>query len=97
LTTAYFARQVVMLCDCYVLAADRGHSHVIGIDERRRDLAYLNEANSDWPTRARLLRFYHIDIVVFERRWRHRYAWTYQHGQRLGGDAGLEVVRLNLD
>jgi hypothetical protein len=97
LATAYFARQVVMLCDCYVLAADRGHSHVLGIDERRRDLAFLNDANSDWPTRARLMRFYGIDIVVFERRWRQRYAWTYQHGERLGGDAGIEVVRVKLD
>jgi hypothetical protein len=97
LTTAYFARQVVMLCDCYVLAADRGHSHVLGIDQRRRDLAFLNEAGSDWPTRARLLRFYNIDLVVFERRWRQRYAWAYQHGERVGGDAGIEIVRVNTD
>jgi hypothetical protein len=96
LTTAYFARQVVMLCDCYVLAADRGHSYVLGIDQRRRDLAYLNEAGSEWAIRQRLLRFYNIDIVVFERRWRQRYAWAYQHGKRLGGDAGIEIVRLDL-
>ena len=97
LTTAYFARQVVMLCDCYVLAADRGHSHVVGIAQRRRDLSFLNEPNSEWPARAKLLRFYGIELVVFESRWRRRYAWAYQHGQRLGGAAGIEVVRLKLD
>jgi hypothetical protein len=96
LATAYFARQVVMLCDCYVLAADRGHTHVIGIQERRRDLEFLNAANTPWPARARLLRYYGVDIVTFERRWRQRYAWAYEHGELLGAAAGLEIVRLEL-
>jgi hypothetical protein len=96
LATAYFARQVVMLCDCYVLAADRGHTHVLGIQERRRDLEVLNAASTPWPARAQLLRFYGIDIVTFERRRRQRYAWAYEHGRLLGSAGGLDIVRVAL-
>jgi hypothetical protein len=97
LTSAYFARQVVMLCDCYVLAADRGHTtHLLGIEQRRRDLEYLNSPAAPWPSRAQLLRFYGLDIVVFDRRARQQYAWAYEHGRPLGRAAGLEIVRLEL-
>jgi hypothetical protein len=84
-----------MLRDCYVLAADRGHTHVQGIDERRRDLEFLNAPNTAWSERAALLRYYGLETVVFERRWRQRYAWAYEHGQRLDGAAGLEIVRVD--
>jgi hypothetical protein len=96
LATARFARQLVMLRDCYVLAADRGHTHVQGIEERRRDLEFLNAPHTHWSQRAALLRYYKLDMVVFERRWRQHYAWAYEHGRRLGGAGGLEIVRLEL-
>jgi len=96
LTTARFARQVVMLCDCYVLAADRGHTHVVGIDKRRRDLVFLNAADTPWEARAQLLRHYGVRLVTFENRWRKRYAWAYRHGRVLGSAAGQDVILLNL-
>jgi hypothetical protein len=95
LTTPRFARQVVMLRDCYVLAADRGHTHVVGIDKRRRDLVFLNAADTPWSARERLIRYYGLRIVTFERRWQQRYAWAYQHGTLLGSVAGEDVIELS--
>jgi hypothetical protein len=94
LTTARFARQVVMLCDCYVLAADRGHTHVAGIAERRRDLVYLNAPTTTWERRQALLAHYGLHIMVFERRWQRRFHFAYEHGELLGSAAGLDVVHL---
>ena len=94
IATARFARQVVMLRDCYVLAADRGHTAIVGIDKRRRDVVLLNAANTPWPQRAGLIAFYRLSYVVFEQRWQRRYRWAYEHGQLLGRAAGLDVVRL---
>ncbi|MEY4581687.1 MAG: hypothetical protein RL701_6390, partial [Pseudomonadota bacterium] len=84
LTTPRFGRQAVMLCDCYVLAADRGHTYVVGVDKRRRDLMYMNAADTPWPARERLIRHYGLRIVTFESRWSRRYAWAYEHGRLLG-------------
>jgi hypothetical protein len=94
LTTARFARQVVMLYDCYVLAADRGHTRVFGIDKRRKDLVLLNAADTSWPVRSRLLTSYSLRLVTFENRWRRRYQWAYDHGRLLGRAAGLDVIQL---
>ncbi|MET0387889.1 MAG: hypothetical protein ABW321_18095 [Polyangiales bacterium] len=96
LTTARFARQVVMLRDCYVLAADRGHTGIVGIDKRRRDLAFLNAAQVPWEERARLLAHYQLRYVTFESRWRRRYAWAREHGTLLGSAAGQDVIELRL-
>jgi hypothetical protein len=96
LSTAYFARQVVMLRDCYVVAADRGHTQIEGIEQRRRDLNLMNDAQTPWPVRERLLRFYELRYVVFESRWQQRYAWAYKRGRLLGRAAGLDVVQLDL-
>jgi hypothetical protein len=95
LTTPRFGRQAVMLCDCYVLAADRGHTYVVGVDKRRRDLMYMNAADTPWPARERLIRHYGLRIVTFESRWARRYAWAYQHGTLLGRAAGQDVIELN--
>jgi hypothetical protein len=94
LTTARFARQLVMLRDCYVLAADRGHTHVQGIDLRRRDLVFLNAADTSWAVRQKLIEHYDLTLVTFETRWQRRYRWVYERGRVLGSEAGLDVVEL---
>jgi len=96
LTTARFARQLVMLCDCYVLAADRGHTQLPGIDKRRRDLVFLNAVQSPWDQRARLIAHYGVKLVTFENRWRRRYQWAYDHGDVIGSAAGQDVIALRL-
>ena len=96
LTTARFARQLVMLTDCYVLAADRGHTQLAGVDKRRRDLVFLNAAPSPWEQRARLIQHYGVELVTFENRWHRRYQWAYDHGQVIGSAAGQDVVKLRL-
>lgn len=96
LTTPRFARYVVMLCDCYVLAADRGHTHVSGMDKRRRDVTFMNSWDAPWDERLALIQHYGVRLVTFERRWKRRYSWTYQHGKLLGHSAGQDVIELNL-
>jgi hypothetical protein len=97
LTTARFARFVVMLCDCYVIAADRGHTGVPFIRERREQLQRLNGRDTPWPERAALLQRYDLELVVFEsRHLRRLYGWTREHGRVIGEAAGLEVVRLDV-
>ena len=94
LTTPRQARYVVMLCDCYVLAADRGHTGIFGIDKRRRDLTFMNSSDAPWEQRARLIQYYGVKLVTFERRWQRRYRWAYQHGTVLGSEAGQDVIEL---
>jgi len=96
LTTARFARQLDMLCDCYVIAADRGHTQLSGIDKRRRDLVFLNAALTPWEPRARLIAHYGVRLVTFENRWRRRYQWAYEHGEVIGSAAGQDVIALRL-
>jgi hypothetical protein len=96
LTTGRFARQVVMLRDCYVVAADRGHTGILGIGKRRRDVTVLNAADTPWAVRAKLIDFYGLQLAVFEHRWQRRYRWAYEHGRVLGSAAGLDVVELRL-
>jgi hypothetical protein len=95
LTTARFARQVVMLRDCYVLAADRGHTGIAGIDHRRRDLVFMNAEQTPWNVRERLIQHYDLHWVTFERRWRRRYRWAYDHGQVRASGAGQELIELD--
>jgi hypothetical protein len=95
LTTARFARQLVMLCDCYVLAADRGHTGVQGIGKRRRDLVVLNAATTPWEVRAKLMASYGLKLVAFEQRWARRYRWTFEHGHVIGNAAGLDVMQID--
>jgi hypothetical protein len=95
LTTPRFARQLVMLRDCYVLAADRGHTGLRGISKRRRDLVVMNAANTAWPTRARLISGYDLHLVTFEHRWARRYRWAFEHGRLRGSAAGLDVIELD--
>ncbi|HEX4351279.1 MAG TPA: hypothetical protein VHZ95_00170, partial [Polyangiales bacterium] len=95
LTTARFARQLVMLRDCYVLAADRGHTGVPGIDRRRRDLFILNAADTSWSQRERLIARYDLHLVTFEQRWERRYRWAFEHGHLRDRAAGLDVVELD--
>jgi hypothetical protein len=95
LTTPRQARYVVMLCDCYVLAADRGHTGILGIDKRRRDLNFLNSTGAAWEQRAALIKYYGVRLVTFERRWQRRYSWAYQHGKLLGSAAGQDVIELS--
>ncbi len=94
LTTPRQARYVVMLCDCYVLAADRGHTGISGIDKRRRDLTFMNSTEAPWEQRAQLIEYYGVRLVTFERRWQRRYRWAYQHGTLLGSEAGQDVIEL---
>lgn len=94
LTTARFGRQVVMLRDCYLLAADRGHTYLSGIDKRRRDLVIMNAADTPWELRARLIRHYDLRWVTFERRWRRRYQWAYEHGTLRASAAGQDLIEL---
>lgn len=94
LTTPRQARYVVMLCDCYVLAADRGHTGIFGIDKRRRDLTFMNSTEAPWEQRAQLIEYYGVKLVTFERRWQRRYRWAYQHGTLLGSEAGQDVIEL---
>jgi len=94
LTTPRQARYVVMLCDCYVLAADRGHTGIFGIDKRRRDLTFLNSSDAPWDQRAQIIKYYGVSLVTFERRWQRRYRWAYQHGTVLGSEAGQDVIQL---
>lgn len=95
LTTARFARQVVMLRDCYVIAADRGHTAILGIDRRRRDLVFMNAELTPWDVRKRLIESYDLHWVTFERRWRRRYRWAYDHGHVRASGAGQEVIELD--
>jgi hypothetical protein len=95
LTTPRQARYVVMLCDCYVLVADRGHTGIMGIDKRRRDLTFLNATGPTWEQRAPLIKYYGVRLVTFERRWQRRYSWAYQHGKLLGSAAGQDVIELD--
>jgi hypothetical protein len=85
-----------MLCDCYVLAADRGHTHVSGIDKRRRDVTFMNSSDAPWDQRVRMIKHYGVTLVTFERRWQRRYQWAYQHGRLLGSGAGQDLVALEL-
>jgi hypothetical protein len=95
LTTARFARSVVMLCDCYVIIADRGHTFVAFARERREHLLSLNGPNTLWEERKVLLNRYGLKLVVFESRHLARlYRWSHQHGKVIGEAAGLEVVEL---
>lgn len=95
LTTARFARSVVMLCDCYVIIADRGHTYVSFARERREHLVRMNGPNTPWDERAALIKRYGLKLVVFESRHLARlYRWSHQHGQVIGAAAGLEVVEL---
>lgn len=95
LTTARFARSVVMMCDCYVIIADRGHTYVSFAKERREHLLLLNGPNTPWPERADLLRRYGLKLVIFEsRHLRRLYRWSHEHGTVIGEAAGLEVVAL---
>jgi hypothetical protein len=96
LTTARFARFVVMLCDCYVIIADRGHTYIPFARERREQLLLMNGANTPWRERAELLRRYRLKLVVFESRYLARlYRWSHEHGRVVGKAAGLEVVELS--
>lgn len=94
LTTPRQGRYVVMLCDCYVLAADRGHTGIAGIDKRRRDLTFMNSSDAPWERRAQLIKYYGVRLVTFERRWQRRYQWAYRHGKLLGSEAGQDVIEL---
>jgi hypothetical protein len=67
---------------------------VVGVDKRRRDLMYMNAADTPWPARERLIRHYGLRIVTFESRWSRRYAWAYEHGRLLGRAAGLDIIEL---
>jgi hypothetical protein len=97
LTTARFARSVVMLCDCYVIIADRGHTYVSFSQERRDQLVVMNGLNTPWDQRVALLKRYGLSLVVFESRHLRRiYRWTHEHGRVIGEAAGLEVVELQL-
>jgi hypothetical protein len=95
LTTARFARQVVMLRDCYVLAADRGHTGIDGIAQRRRDLVFMNAEKTPWAVRRRLIEDYDLHWVTFERRWMRRYRWAYDHGHVRASGAGQDVIELD--
>ncbi len=95
LTTARFARSVVMICDCYVIIADRGHTHVAFAKERREELLKLNRANTPWDERVSLLERYGLKLLVFEsRHFARLYRWTAKHGTVVGEAAGLRVVEL---
>jgi hypothetical protein len=95
LTTARFARFVVMLCDCYVIIADRGHTYIPFASERREQVLRMNRPNTPWEERAELLRRYRLRLVVFESRFLARlYRWSHEHGRVVGRAAGLEVVEL---
>ncbi|HKP63775.1 MAG TPA: hypothetical protein VJV78_43875 [Polyangiales bacterium] len=97
LTTARFARTVVMLCDCYVIIADRGHTYVSFSQERRDQLVLMNGLSTPWDQRVELLKRYGLSLVVFESRHLRRiYRWTHEHGKVIGEAAGLEVVQLQL-
>jgi len=96
LTTPRFARYLVMLCDCYVLAADRGHTHVAGMDKRRRDVSFMNSTAAPWEQRLQLMEHYGVRLVTFERRWQRRYRWSYQHGRLIGSASGQDVIALDL-
>jgi hypothetical protein len=95
LTTARFARSVVMLCDCYVIIADRGHTYVSFARERREQLLKMNGPATPWPERAELIKRYGLKLVIFESRHLARlYRWSHEHGTVIGEAAGLEVVEL---
>jgi hypothetical protein len=97
LATARFSRSVVMLCDCYVIIADRGHTHVSFSQQRRDQLIVMNGLDTPWDRRVELLRRYGLSLVVFEsRHLRRLYRWTHEHGRVIGAAAGLEVVQLQL-
>ena len=90
LTTPRFARQLVMLRDCYVLAADRGHTGLRGISKRRRDLVVMNAANTPWSARARLISDYDLHLVTFEAPLgARRYRWAFDHVRLRTNAAGL--------
>jgi hypothetical protein len=99
LATARFARSVVMLCDCYVIIADRGHTYVSFSQERRDHLVRMNALHTPWgDQRVPLLERYGLKLVVFESRHLRRiYRWAHDHGKVIGAAAGLEVVELRLD
>jgi hypothetical protein len=95
LTTARFARSVVMLCDCYVIIADRGHTYLSFAADRREHLLKLNALATPWKLRKALLDYYGLQYVIFESRFVPRiYRWAHEHGQVIGEAAGLEVVKL---
>jgi hypothetical protein len=95
LTTARFARSVVMLCDCYVIIADRGHTYISFARDRREQLVRMNAPMTPWPERRTLIQRYGLKLVVFESRHLARlYRWSHEHGSVIGTAAGLEVVQL---
>ncbi|HEX7477894.1 MAG TPA: hypothetical protein VF331_08810 [Polyangiales bacterium] len=94
LAPATMARQLVMVCDCFVIAADRGHTHVPDIAERRADLKVLTAPATAWPTRQALLARYGVRQVAYPRNRGRDYAWTREHGRVLGSAGGYEVAEL---
>ncbi|HKU43498.1 MAG TPA: hypothetical protein VJR89_35290, partial [Polyangiales bacterium] len=96
LATARFSRYVVMLCDCYVIIADRGHTYLPFSQQRRDQLLRLNGPDTPWEERSALLQQYGLKLVVFEsRHLRRLYRWSHEHGSVIGAAAGLEVVQLH--
>ncbi len=94
LASARMARQLVMVCDCFVIAADRGHTHVPGIGARRADIDVLTAPGTPWPTRQALLARYGVHHVAYPRNRGRDYRWTREHGRVLGAAGDYEVAEL---
>ncbi len=94
LTAARMARQVVMVCDCFVIAADRGHTHVPGISARRADVDALTASGTPWPVREALLARYGVHHVAYPRNRARDYRWIRDHGRVLGAAGDYEVAEL---
>jgi hypothetical protein len=94
LTTPRWARYVVMVFDARVIAADRSHSRVPGLQRLRRE-ASLATANKTTPAlRDALLAKYHIRWVAYHSNLRKQHAWAEKVGRYVGAAGDLHLVDL---
>jgi hypothetical protein len=94
LATLREARYAVMLHDVRVVAADRGHGHVPGLEQRRRQVERMTEPSTPWPVRSELLRHYDLRFLLFRDKQAGRFRWASRSGTLIGQAGGLQLYRL---
>jgi hypothetical protein len=87
-------RYVVMLHDVRVVAVDRGHAKLPGLQRRRDHVELMTASKTPAALRARLLRHYDVRAVVYRSKYAGRFRWAAAQARVLGPSAELELVRL---
>jgi hypothetical protein len=95
LASSIFGPTIVLLYDCHIVAAQRGHNGLPGqeVYRRREDLAAILRADTPWETRRELLRKYGIRFVIASFM---QVDWMRDHIRQDLRGPSLRVVELNL-